>query len=408
MLYFSSVGRRLRFGYEVAVLHHLRHVLLDWRVRLLAKLARKESRRLLRLRNTFDSWVAFIPLQRRERFQVDTVEAMHRAATESSQTKLLRRWSLRTKKRLRLERSRDAVKRTRSLSVMCSAFRDWRGVWLHHLYWRGQEQALESLRLAKMHELKVEQVGYLEEERETLLDAGKELIALLSEQQAACIENEKTLNTHRELLRASWKSKEDLDVSVTELKSELCRVRAERERLRVIESIVDSDKMHQEEEVRRRRLNAECIVNRLQREKEDLKMEVAQAREQAAAIERSASFEVMSSLDLLSKSQWTSTQMKSLIGEKKAYVEELEKSLHSFHSEMQSMQLKIRETSRDGSQLLEDGEKDLRRRSLAVKALRARRGQLQARVCALRDIVDERRRAVDATRWEGLMVAEAR
>jgi hypothetical protein len=408
LIYNSALCRRITCATLAATLHHTQGVIQFWRSIAVHRVARRRTKRIGLLRSMFESWTAFVPLQRRRARIDEGTERLFLKSGINHQVSFLRRWHCRAQRLRRLRIGGDRVLRRERRTTLQQTFSAWRRAWGYVLLWRTRENKLEYERSRALNELRTDEVRHLEDERDELLRNGREMLGALSELQRTVVVQQEELTSKRQELEDAHSLKGDLERTVDEMGVELSVVRRERERLRAVEDIIETERQRGEALVHQRKQHAETIVRGLQEESATLKEEVKQAREQAYLVERSAKRDLLLDSALLTESRATSEQLKELVVERRRQLVELEQTISGLQGDVGRLHSRMQETSREGISLLDEGERELRRRSSSVNALRASRGQTEARVQALREIVRERRRRVDDALIQGTALAEAR
>ena len=406
--YYAAVSRRLSVAMLSARRQHASSVLHFWRALAAHRAGRRRARVHARLRGCFDAWVAFVPLQRRLDWVDAGVETLFERAGDWQRRCLLLRWGAFSRQRARRRRAARLLRGRVDCAVRRRYWTEWRVVWCRALLWREREGRLERVRAEGLRALRAREVEDLVEERDSLLRMGRELVAAVARLEEAVGRAQTDLGEQDKALAAAQSMRSELEAALEASQGDLRVASMERERYRAVEILCEGERARTELAVARRRQQAEAILAGLQRESSALRGEMQQAREQAGAVEAAARREVSSNLSVLRASAATAEDLRALVEGQQRYMEELETSLVSLQDEMGSIKGRLRDTVREGVSLLDDGEAELRARSLAVKELRAGVGLREARVRALRDSLEEQRRGLGAQHAASTRSAEVK
>ena len=408
LIYFAALRKRLTCAYGVALERRAQCALRIWRVRSAQKARSRGMMRRLRLRDSFEVWRSFVPTQHRLR-QISTVTwRMHSTCENRRLSCLLRRWQ-RHMQRIRAVRLREATIKGRFRRLELSKLLgSWKCALAKALFWRGKEMELEHARSKALFLLKTEQLDYLGGERERMLRIGREMVQALSELQNSSMTLTKDVDSLRLKINEMRAFKQALEVSIDDMAEDHRRINNERKRLNSLELVLDQERRRDELAMARRKEQAEQIVKKLQKESATLQEEILQARDQSYLIEKSAIHDVNRDMNVLSQTKAANLQVQGLLRGRREYLEELERSLGGLKDDVSRIRSRIHETSKEGAVILEESEREVRQRSLQLNDLRIRRSRAKARVNALREIVCEKREAMEAAHLQRILVEEAR
>lgn len=406
--YFAALRRRLTCALRLGLERRVQCALRQWKTHSAQRAHSRRLRRQRRLRVAFDGWQAFVPLQRRLNQIGEITWHRYSDCGKRRLCSLLRRWQRRIRcvRMLRIHEAtvKGRLRRLESSRLLGS----WRCAEAKGLFWRGKELGLEHARSKALLLLKTEQLDYLSDERERMLHIGREMVHALSELQNSTVAIVNDVGTLRLKVDERHTFKQEVEVSINDLMEDLRRINEERKRLSALELVLDQERKRDELAMARRKEQAEQIVKKLHMESATLQEEISQARDQTYLIEKSAIRDVNMDMNILSQTKAASVQVQGLLRGRKEYLEELERSLGGLKEDVTRIRSRIHDTSKEGALVLEESERELRRRSLQLNDLSIRRSRVKARVHALREIVSEKRKALEEAHFQRIRVEEAR
>ena len=406
--YFAPLRKRIMWANSLGSRHRLRNVVRIWRSRAAQRALSRKGRRERRLRLTFDAWISFSLMQRR--FQRINIAAAKMSAVGISRRlrTLFSKWLHQVQKSKALQSRATSVERRFRRLEVGRWLSSWRNAVARILFWKGKELTLQRARSQALLLVKTDQLSYLSDEREHMLQIGRELVHALSELQGSSSVVSKEVDELRLKLNDVRSIKDQLESSLNDLAEDHGQVKAERERLRSLEVMLDQDRRRDELAMARRKEQAEQIVRKLQLESAILQDEVLQARDQSYFVERAAMQDVNKDMNILSQTREASQQVQAMLKERKEYLVELERNLDGLKGDITKIRFRIHETSREGALLLEESERELRQKSIRLNDLNIRKSQSRARVLALREIVSEKRKALEAAHIQRTLLQESR
>lgn len=370
------------------------------------KKKRKAKRQLLRA--VFDAWVLFVPMNRREEFLKSSVEMRYERALRSVKIGLLYRWKTRCRKIRRLKLCEIQLQRLKSRDRLRRMWIDWRCSWSAILFWREKEALLESNRSRALMELKQQELADVEKERARLQAAIKDVEESIRGLETAITKKDVELSdTLAEVERAKILKKEAEEQLALNMET-LQKTSEELERLRPVEALLAAAEKREEDSRIARQQEAEQMLQKLLAESASLKEEVKEAQRQRILSERMAQSDVEREKQNLADVLNTAEQVEALLRQRRTVAEEMERENISIEDELSKVQKRIEDVEKTATDLVNEGESEIRLRTSRVRVMQANAGLAEARVAELRRLVLEQRSALLALQEREYRVLEDR
>lgn len=235
------------------------------------------------------SWKHFTTKSKREAAQKSAIQSLQSRRQEAILYETLHHWRRRAKHHKYIDWAGSRCARRRSLTTMRTLFVAWRCGWSSALYWRHREALLEQARLVQLSNLNNLEIREMELELAKQRQTTSTLEGTLDELQKELQERSDSLLEQQRALYDKTTEKQNMEIQLQTVQRELLDAQRDRERLRAYEERLQLDKDQLQNEILRRRADAESLVHRLQVEGEELRQEVDTVRLQALAAERAAS-----------------------------------------------------------------------------------------------------------------------
>lgn len=369
----------------------LRCYLGSWYSNICFDLQLKATKRTRLLVTVFGGWSLFTVLNKREKRINRLVEFLIQKKARMITTSILQQWLRFTKKSRRCNKLFLYISARTNRNTERKYFVLIRNNWTRKMYWTEKESHLDNHRRMSLLSMKEVELKELESERERNEIAKKDLEESLL--------NLNSLNNKREnQLKDTLAEIDELRISNSNLVHELSLVREEldaakreRERLRGIEQLVETERKREQELIQAKKREANNMIMNLQLHNQSLRNEVQEAKEQSFLTEKFVADDLEVEQRILDETLDMSSKMKQILFERENLENKLIDENKEITVELNNVKQKVELATERVEDMLFDSDKKLRSAQSEVNALKLNTSVATVRVQELQKLVAEKR-----------------